>query len=219
VIRTLIADDQALVSAGFRAILEAHPDIHVVGEASDGAEAVELARRLTPDVALMDVRMPGMDGIEATRRMVLAGLPTRVLILTTFDLDEYVYAALQAGAAGFLLKDVPRDQLVVGVRTVAAGESLLAPAVTRRMIERFVRLPPPGAERPAALAALSPRELEVLRLLARGLSNADIASQLVVSPTTAKTHVASILGKLDLHDRVHAVVLAYESGLVQPGQQ
>jgi DNA-binding NarL/FixJ family response regulator len=219
VIRTLIADDQALVSAGFRAILEAYPGIEVVAEASGGAEAVELARRLTPDVALMDVRMPGMDGIEATRRIVLAGLPTRVLILTTFDLDEYVYAALQAGAAGFLLKDVPRDQLVVGVRTVAAGESLLAPAVTRRMIERFVRLPPPGAERPAALAALSPRELEVLRLLARGLSNADIASQLVVSPTTAKTHVASILGKLDLHDRVHAVVLAYESGLVQPGQQ
>jgi DNA-binding NarL/FixJ family response regulator len=219
VIRTLIADDQALVSAGFRAILEAYPDIEVVAEASGGAEAVELARRLTPDVALMDVRMPGMDGIEATRRIVLAGLPTRVLILTTFDLDEYVYAALQAGAAGFLLKDVPRDQLVVGVRTVAAGESLLAPAVTRRMIERFVRLPPPGAERPAALAALSPRELEVLRLLARGLSNADIASQLVVSPTTAKTHVASILGKLDLHDRIHAVVLAYESGLVQPGQQ
>jgi DNA-binding NarL/FixJ family response regulator len=219
VIRTLIADDQALVSAGFRAILEAHPDIEVVAEASNGAEAVELARRLTPDVALMDVRMPGMDGIEATRRIVLAGLPTRVLILTTFDLDEYVYAALQAGAAGFLLKDVPRDQLVVGLRTVAAGESLLAPAVTRRMIERFVRLPPPGAERPAALAALSPRELEVLRLLARGLSNADIASQLVISPTTAKTHVASILGKLNLHDRVHAVVLAYESGLVQPGQQ
>ena len=218
-IRILIADDQALVSAGFRAILEAHTDMEVVAEAGDGAQAVELARRHTPDVALMDVRMPGMDGIEATRRIVRAGLATRVLILTTFDLDEYVYAALQAGAAGFLLKDVPRDQLVVGVRTVAADEALLAPAVTRRLIERFVRLPPPGSERPAALAAVSDRELEVLRLLARGLSNAEIARELIVSPTTVKTHVASILRKLDLRDRVQAVVLAYESGLVQPGQR
>jgi DNA-binding NarL/FixJ family response regulator len=218
-IRILIADDQALVSAGFRAILEANPDMTVVAEAGHGGQALELARRLTPDVALMDVRMPGMDGIEATRRIVQAGLPTRVLILTTFDLDEYVYAALRAGAAGFLLKDVPRDQLVVGVRTVAASEALLAPAVTRRMIERFVRLPPPGSERPDTLAAISDRELEVLRLPARGLSNAEIASELIVSPTTVKTHVASILGKLGLRDRVQAVVLAYESGLVQPGQR
>jgi DNA-binding NarL/FixJ family response regulator len=216
VIRVLIADDQALVSAGFRAILEAEPDFEVVAEAVDGADAVELTRRLTPDVALMDVRMPGTDGIEATRRIVRAGLPTRILVLTTFDLDEYVYAALQAGASGFLLKDVPRDQLVVGVRTVAAGESLLAPAVTRRMIERFVRLPPPGTKRPRALAELSERELEVLHLLARGLSNAEIAAELVVSPATAKTHVASILGKLALRDRVQAVVVAYESGLVEP---
>jgi DNA-binding NarL/FixJ family response regulator len=217
VIRTLIADDQALVSAGFRSILEAQGDIEVVAEAANGAEALELARRLAPDVALMDVRMPGMDGIEATRRIVLAGLPTRVLILTTFDLDEYVYAAMQAGASGFLLKDVPRDQLVVGVRTVAAGDALLAPAVTRRMIERFVRRPSPGPQLTERLSRLSTRELEVLRLIARGLANAEIASELVVSPTTVKTHVASILGKLGLRDRVQAVVLAYESGLVEPG--
>jgi DNA-binding NarL/FixJ family response regulator len=217
VIRILIADDQALVSAGFRAILEAQPDMDVVADAANGTEALSLAGRLTPDIALMDVRMPEMDGIEATRRIVRAGLPTRILILTTFDLDEYVYAALEAGASGFLLKDVPRDQLVVGVRTIAAGESLLAPAVTRRLIERFLHLPPPGAKRPAKLAELSERELEVLRLLARGLSNAEIAGELVISPTTVKSHVANILGKLDLRDRVQAVVLAYETGLIQPG--
>jgi DNA-binding NarL/FixJ family response regulator len=217
VIRVLVADDQALVSAGFRAILEAHEDVEVVAEAADGAAAVDEAHRRRPDVALLDVRMPKVDGIEATRRIVAAGLPTRVLILTTFDLDEYVYGALKAGASGFLLKDVPREQLVAGVRAVAAGDALLAPAVTRRIVERFVRLPAPGAARNARLSELSERELEVLRLVARGLSNAEIAAELVVSPTTVKTHVASILGKLRLRDRVQAVVLAYETGLVEPG--
>jgi DNA-binding NarL/FixJ family response regulator len=217
VIRVLIADDQALVSAGFRAILEAHDDIEVVAEAADGAEAVELARSTKPDVALLDVRMPRLDGIEATRRIVAEGLPTRVLILTTFDLDEYVYGALKGGASGFLLKDVPRDQLVAGVRAVAAGDALLAPAVTRRLVERFARLPEPGSARRERLAALSEREVDVLRLLARGLTNAEIAAELVVSPATVKTHVASILAKLDLRDRVQAVVLAYETGLVEPG--
>jgi DNA-binding NarL/FixJ family response regulator len=217
VIRVLIADDQALVSAGFRAILEAQPDIEVVAEAADGRDAIERARLHRPEVALLDVRMPNVDGIEATRQIVAARLPTRVLILTTFDLDEYVYAALKAGASGFLLKDVPRDQLVAGVRAVAAGDALLAPAVTRRIVERFARLPPPGGGRPQVLEPLSDRELEVLRLVARGLTNAEIAEHLYVSATTVKTHVASILGKLDLRDRVQAVVLAYESGLVEPG--
>jgi DNA-binding NarL/FixJ family response regulator len=219
VIRVLVADDQALVSAGFRAILEAHDDIEVVAEAADGAEAVELTRATKPDVALLDVRMPRLDGIEATRRIVAEGLPTRVLILTTFDLDEYVYGALKGGASGFLLKDVPRDQLVAGVRAVAAGDALLAPAVTRRLVERFARLPEPGAARRDRLAELSEREVDVLRLLARGLTNAEIAAELVVSPATVKTHVASILAKLDLRDRVQAVVLAYETGLVEPGQR
>lgn len=216
-ISVLIADDQALVSAGFRAILEAQDDIEVVAEAADGAEAVELVRVKRPDVALLDVRMPKLDGIQATRRIVADGVPTRVLILTTFDLDEYVYGALNGGASGFLLKDVPRDQLVAGVRAVAGGDALLAPAVTRRMIERFARLPQPGTARRQRLAELSEREVEVLRLVARGLTNAEIAAELVVSPTTVKTHVASILGKLDLRDRVQAVVLAYETGLVEPG--
>jgi DNA-binding NarL/FixJ family response regulator len=216
-IRILLADDQALVRAGFRVILELEQDMEVVGEAADGHEAVRLARELEPDVVLMDVRMPGVDGIEATRRIAGAGIGSRVLILTTFDLDEYVYEAMKAGASGFLLKDVPREQLVAGVRVVAGGEALLAPAVTRRMVEQFVRRPPPGREVPPELEELSARELEVLRLIARGLSNAEIAERLVVSGTTVKSHVARILQKLRLRDRVQAVVLAYESGLVHPG--
>jgi DNA-binding NarL/FixJ family response regulator len=212
-IRVLLADDQKLVRGGFRMILRAEPDIDVVGEAADGAEAVALARQLGPDVVLMDVRMPNVDGIEATRRIIDGSDPApRVLVLTTFDLDEYVYEALRAGASGFLLKDAPEEQLVSGIRIVADGGSLFAPAVTRRLIERFAGTAP--QQPPPALAELTPRELDVLRLLARGLSNAEIASELVVSEHTAKTHVAHILAKLDLRDRVQAVVLAYESGTV-----
>lgn len=213
-IRVLLADDQALVRAGFRMILKAEPEIEVVGEASHGAEAVALAGELTPDVVLMDVRMPVMDGIEATRRLVDADTSPRVLVLTTFDLDEYVYEALRAGASGFLLKDAPEEQLIAGIRIVADGGSLFAPAVTRRLIERFAETKP--APRPE-VDELTARELEVLRLLARGLSNAEIAAALVVSEHTVKTHVARVLRKLDLRDRVQAVVLAYESGLVRPG--
>ncbi len=212
-IRVLLADDQKLVRGGFRMILRAEPDIEVVGEAADGAEAVALARQVEPDVVLMDVRMPNVDGIEATRQIVDRSEDApRVLVLTTFDLDQYVYEALRAGASGFLLKDAPDEQLVSGIRIVASGGSLFAPAVTRRLIERFAGTPPPRP--PPALGDLTPRELEVLRLLARGLSNAEIAAQLVISEHTAKTHVAHILNKLDLRDRVHAVVLAYESGIV-----
>src|SRR5688572_7108561 len=207
-IKVLIADDQALVRTGFRKILESEPDLEVVGEAGDGGEAVEAVLRLRPDVVLMDIRMPRLDGLEATRR--LAG-KTRVLILTTFDLNEYVYEALRAGASGFLLKDAPADQLVTAIRVVAAGEALLAPSVTRRLIEEFARRPPSNA-RPKQLEALSPRELEVLRLVARGLSNAEIAGELYVGDATVKTHVSRILQKLTLRDRVQAVVLAYESG-------
>jgi len=213
-IKVLIADDQALVRTGFRKILESEPDLEVVGEAGDGGEAVEAALLLRPDVVLMDIRMPRLDGLEATRR--LAG-KTRVLVLTTFDLNEYVYEALRAGASGFLLKDAPADQLVTAIRVVAAGEALLAPSITRRLIEEFARRPPSDA-RPAELEALSPRELEVLRLVARGLSNAEIASELYVGDATVKTHVSRILQKLALRDRVQAVVLAYESGLLQPGE-
>jgi DNA-binding NarL/FixJ family response regulator len=216
VIRVLLADDQALVRAGFRLILDLAPGIEVVGEAGDGKEAVALAKQLEPDVVLMDVRMPDVDGIEATRRLRLAGLATRVLVLTTFDVDEYVYEAVRAGASGFLLKDAPREQLVAAVQTVARGEALLAPAITQRLIERFVARPSPADAAPA-LAELSSRELEVLRLLARGLSNAEIAEQLVVGEATVKTHVARVLRKLDLRDRVQAVVFAYECGLVEPG--
>jgi DNA-binding NarL/FixJ family response regulator len=217
-VRVLIVDDQALVRTGFRMILDAEPDIEVVGEAVDGAEAIDMARRLRPDVVLMDIRMPELDGLEATRRLLARGgegLP-RVLILTTFDLDEYVYEALRAGASGFLLKDTPPEQLAAAIQVVASGEALLAPSITRRVIEEFVRRPVPA---PAAdgLDELTAREHEVLTLIARGMSNAEIASQLVVSETTVKTHVARILMKLDLRDRVQAVVLAYESGLVQPG--
>ena len=218
-VRVLVVDDQALVSAGLRAILDDQPDIEVVGEAADGATAFELARQLVPDVVLMDVRMPVLDGIAATRRVVDAGLPTRVLVLTTFDLDEYVYEALRAGASGFVLKDMPRDQLINAVRTVAAGESLLAPAVTRRLINRFLA-PEPERRSPDVdrrIARLSAREMEVLRLVARGLSNSEIADELVLSQTTVKTHVASLLRKLELRDRVQAVVVAYESGVVAAG--
>ena len=216
-IRVLIADDQSLVRAGFRMILEAQPDIQVVAEAGDGADAVASVRRLAPDVVLMDIRMPRMDGLEATR--LLAGGPARVLMLTTFDLDDYVYEALRAGASGFLLKDVPREELVHAVRLVAAGEALLAPSLTRRLIEEFLRLRArPAAPRPEALAALTQRERETLELLARGLSNAEIAQELVVSEHTVKTHVGNVLLKLGLRDRVQAVILAYEVGLVQPGQ-
>ena len=216
-IRVLIADDQTLVRGGFRMILRAEPDIEVVAEAADGAEAVALARELGPDVVLMDVRMPNLDGIEATRRIVdrSEGAP-RVLVLTTFDLDEYVYEALRAGASAFLLKDAPEEQLVSGIRIVATGASLFAPAVTRRLIERFAVSAPSAP--PAAMATLTSRELEVLTLVARGLSNAEIATELVLSEHTAKTHVAHILDKLDLRDRVQAVVLAYESGIVHVGQ-
>ena len=215
-IRVLLADDQELVRSGFRLILELAGGIEIAGEAADGREAVRLGKELQPDVVLMDVRMPELDGIEATRLLRRAGVDARVLVLTTFDLDEYVYAAVRAGASGFLLKDAPREQLVTAVRTVARGEALLAPAITRRLIERFVSRPSPGEAAPA-LAELSARELEVLRLLARGLSNAEIAAELVVGEATVKTHVARVLRKLDLRDRVQAVVLAYESGLVEPG--
>jgi DNA-binding NarL/FixJ family response regulator len=215
--RVLLADDQTLVRGGFRMILRAEPDIDVVGEASDGAEAVLLARELDPDVVLMDLRMPGVDGIEATRQIIDGSeSPPRVLVLTTFDLDEYVYEALRAGASGFLLKDAPEEQLVSGIKIVAAGGSLFAPAVTRRLIERFASAAP--RKHPPALAELTSRELDVLRLLARGQSNAEIAAELVVSEHTAKTHVAHILDKLELRDRVQAVVLAYESGLIRVRQ-
>jgi DNA-binding NarL/FixJ family response regulator len=217
-IRVLLADDQELVRSGFRLILELADGIEVVGEAADGREAVALAKELQPDVVLMDVRMPELDGIEATRRLRQAGVDARVLVLTTFDLDEYVYGAVRAGASGFLLKDAPREQLVTAVRTVARGEALLAPAVTRRLIERFVDRPAPVEAAPA-LAELSARELEVLRLVARGLSNAEIADELVIGEATVKTHVARVLRKLDLRDRVQVVVLAYESGVVEPGSR
>jgi DNA-binding NarL/FixJ family response regulator len=216
-IRVLIADDQSLVRAGFRLVLENHPDIVVVGEASNGHEAIHGAGRLSPDVVLMDIRMPELDGIGATREITGRGT-ARVLVLTTYDLDEYVYDALQAGASGFLLKDSPPEQVADAIRAVASGDALLAPSVTRRLIEEFARIGAARRARPTELDELTPRELEVLRLLARGMSNAEIASELFLSDTTVKTHVTHVLGKLRLRDRVQAVVLAYESGLVQPGQ-
>src|SRR3712207_6228483 len=219
-IRVLIADDQALVRAGFRMILDAEDDLDIIGEAKDGAEAVEMALELRPDVVLMDIRMPEMDGIEATRRVanVDGEDPIRVLMLTTFDLNEYVYEALRAGASGFLLKDVPPEQLAAGIRVVAEGEALLAPSITKRLIEEFATARPAEPPTPPkSFEELTPRELEVFRLIARGLSNAEIAAELVVSETTVKTHVARLLMKLGLRDRVQAVVLAYESGIVQPG--
>jgi len=220
VVRVLIADDQALVRAGFKMILDAEDDLDVVGEASDGAEAVELARRLKPDVVLMDIRMPALDGIEATRQVVALGTPepVRVLMLTTFDLNEYVYEALRAGASGFLLKDVPPEQLAAGIRIVAQGEALLAPSITKRLIQEFAAAAPVTAAPPKGLDELTARELEVFRLIARGLSNAEIAAELIVSETTVKTHVARVLMKLGLRDRVQAVVLAYEAGIAVPGR-
>jgi DNA-binding NarL/FixJ family response regulator len=216
--RVLIADDQALLRAGFRLIIGSERDLEVVGEAADGLQAVDLGRRLRPDVVLMDVRMPNLDGIEATRRLLEgASAPTRVLMLTTFDLDEYVFEALRAGASGFLLKDAPADQLIAAIRVVAGGEALLAPSVTRRLIEEFARRPVRTPSQTPDLGELTPRELEVLKLVARGRSNAEIAAALFLGRTTVKTHVGRMLMKLDLRDRVQAVVLAYESGLVQPG--
>jgi DNA-binding NarL/FixJ family response regulator len=217
-VSVLIADDQALVRAGFRAILETQPDVKVVGEAVDGLDAVALVRRRRPDVVLMDIKMPGLDGLEATRQVLAdAGNATAVLILTTFDLDEYVYAALRAGASGFLLKDAPPEQLIAAVHTLAGGDALIAPAITKRLIEQFARASPPSGASAAALEELTPRELEVLVLIARGRSNREIASELVLSEATVKTHVKRVLAKLGVRDRVHAVVLAYESGLVTPG--
>ena len=218
-VRVLLADDQALVRAGFRMILDAEEDIEVVGEAKDGAEAVRAARELRPDVVLMDIRMPNLDGLEATRQVMAerAG-EVRVLILTTFDLNEYVYEALRSGASGFLLKDAPAESLIAGIRVVADGEALLAPSITRRQIEEFARGGGPAAP-PPGLDELTPRELDVFKQVARGLSNAEIASELIVSETTVKTHVARMLMKLGLRDRVQAVVLAYEAGIVTPGAE
>jgi DNA-binding NarL/FixJ family response regulator len=216
-IRVLVADDQALVRGGFRLILEAQPDIEVVGEAADGREAVTRAQHQRPDVVLMDIRMPGMDGLEATRLLMTSQSPPRVLMLTTFDLDEYVYDALRAGASGFLLKDVRPEQLADAVRAVAAGDTLLAPAITRRLVEHYLRRPPPGSRTLPGLSALTDRELEVLRLVARGRSNQQIASTLFLGESTVKTHLTHVFAKLGLRDRAQAVVLAYESGLIHPG--
>jgi DNA-binding NarL/FixJ family response regulator len=215
-IRVLLADDEGLVRAGFRMILKAEPDIEVVGEAGDGREAVAKADRLAPDVVLMDIRMPGLDGIEATRRITAGEPAPRVLVLTTFDRDEYVFEALRAGASAFLLKDAPEHHLLAAIRVVADGGSLFAPSITRRLIEQFGARANTKAAVPA-LEELTSRELDVLRLIARGLSNAEIAAELVVTEHTTKTHVASILQKLHLRNRVQAVVLAYECGLVRPG--
>jgi DNA-binding NarL/FixJ family response regulator len=215
VIKVLLADDQALVRSGFRLILESKDDLEVVGEAANGREAIELTTTTSPDVLLMDIRMPELDGVEATRRILSGGSSARVLILTTFDLDEYVVRAIRAGASGFLLKDAPPAQLVDAIRVVAAGDALLAPAVTRRLLERFAR----GVEDdrpPPSLGELTERELQILRLLAQGLSNAEIAERLVVGETTVKSHVSSILRKLRLRDRVQAVIAAYDTGLVRP---
>jgi DNA-binding NarL/FixJ family response regulator len=217
VISIVIADDQELVREGLRMMLDAEADLTVVGEACDGNEALAAARTHDPDVLLMDVRMPELDGIEATRRLVAAGGRAHVLVLTTFDLDEYVYRAMKAGASGFLLKDATREQLAAAVRIIASGESLLAPVITRRLIEDFCKRPPPTVGLPEAVSHLSERELEVLRLLARGLSNAEIAAKLYLSDTTVKSHVARILAKLNLRDRVQTVVFAYESGVIRPG--
>jgi DNA-binding NarL/FixJ family response regulator len=219
-IRVVIADDQQLVRTGFRLILDAEDDLDVVAEAGDGLEAVKVVRRERPDVVLMDIRMPELNGIEATRRIVDAGMRTRVLMLTTFDLNEYVYEALRAGASGFLLKDTPAEQLAEGVRVVARGDALLAPSVTRRLLDEFARPPTesaPARPAPPGLDELTARELEVFRLIARGKSNAEIAADLFVSETTVKTHVARVLMKLGVRDRVQAVVLAYESRVVDPG--
>lgn len=219
-VHVLLADDQELVRTGLEMIVDSTDDLEVVGHASHGEEAVELASRLEPDVVLMDIRMPGVDGIEATRRIVKAsaGGGPRVLMLTTFDLDDYVFGAFAAGASGFLLKDAPREQILEGIRAVAAGEALASPSVTRRLIERFADAPGPPPQPPAELAELTPREREVFEHMAHGLSNAELAERLYLSEKTVKTHVGRILMKLGLRDRVHAVILAYESGVVAPGR-
>jgi DNA-binding NarL/FixJ family response regulator len=218
VIRVLLADDQALVRSGFQMILSAQPKIEVVGEAESGRQAIDLANRLAPDVILMDVRMPNIDGLEATRRLVELGTTARIVILTTFDLDEYVYAAIRAGASGFLLKDVRPQQLVEAIEVVAAGDALLAPSVTQRLLVRFAETLARPEERASELSLLTERELEVLTLVAAGLSNAELAERLFLSETTVKTHVSSVLRKLELRDRVQAVVLAYEARLVRPSR-
>jgi DNA-binding NarL/FixJ family response regulator len=217
VIRIVLADDQELVREGIRMMLDAEPDLTVIGEASDGNEALRLVRELDPDVVLMDVRMPNLDGIEATARIPQTGSHTRVLVLTTFDLDEYVYRALKAGAAGFLLKDAKREELAAAVRSIASGGTLLAPEITRRLIADYCRRPQPGAV-PEAASTLSERELDVIRRLARGRSNAEIATEMILSEATIKSHIARILDKLRLRDRTQIVVFAYETGLIQPGR-
>lgn len=220
-IRVLLVDDQALVRGGLRMIVDAQPDMGVVGEAADGREAIEAFHKLHPDVVVMDIRMPNLDGVEATRRLAGPDSPyrARVLVLTTFDLDEYVYDALRAGASGFMLKDAPPDELIGAIRIVAAGDALLAPSVTRRLISSFVAKAPARPQTRAALDTLTEREREVLKLIAHGLSNAQIAETLVVGETTVKTHVARVLDKLDLQNRVQAAILAYESGLVELGSR
>lgn len=218
-IRLVVADDQELVRDGFCSILAREPDLEVVGQATDGVDAVAVTARARPDVVLLDVRMPVMDGLQAGRRILAAPSPPRVLMLTTFDADEYVYAALRFGASGFLLKDVRSGELVEAVRTVAAGQSLLSPAITRRLIEMFVRAGPPTPPPESPVAALTPREREVLLLIGEGLSNAEIAARLYLSEATVKTHINRLLSKLSLRDRVQAVVLAYETGLITPGRQ
>jgi DNA-binding NarL/FixJ family response regulator len=217
VIRVVLADDQTVVRGGLRMILDSQPDIEVVGEAGSGEAAVALVPETGPDVVLMDIRMPGLDGIEATRRLLAQGGSTRVLILTTYDLDEYLYEAMRAGASGFLLKTAEPQELIAGVRTVASGDALVAPEITRRLLEEFTRRPPPGATVPDVLAELTDRELDVLRLVARGQSNGEIAKELFLSPGTVKTHVGHLLAKLGARDRTQAVILAYECGLVRPG--
>ena len=214
-IRILVADDQPLVRSGFRMVLEERPDLELVGEAEDGLRALELARTLDPDVILMDVRMPNLDGVEATKRLVESGSRARILVLTTFDLDEYVYAAVRAGASGFLLKDVQPTELVDAIRVVAAGNSLFGPSATQRLVERFAEESP--AAPAVSLEGLTEREREILRLMAAGLSNAELAKRLYLSETTVKTHVSSVLRKLQVRDRVQAVIVAYEAGLVRPG--
>jgi DNA-binding NarL/FixJ family response regulator len=216
-VRILVADDQPLVRSGFRMVLDERPDLELVGEAADGEEAIRLASELDPDVILMDVRMPNLDGVEATRRLIAGGSRARVLVLTTFDLDEYVYAAVQAGASGFLLKDVQPAELVDAIRVVAAGNSLFGPAATRRLVEQFARAPAAPTASSNKLDELTDREREILRLLADGNSNAEVAERLYLSEATVKTHVSAILRKLGVRDRVQAVIAAYEAGLVRPG--
>jgi DNA-binding NarL/FixJ family response regulator len=215
----VVADDQALVRGGLRVLVDSAPDLTVLGEAADGREAVALAERLKPDVVLMDIRMPGMDGLEATRRITASPVTSavRIVVITTFDVDEYVYAALRAGASGFLLKDAPPNELLGAIRVVAAGDALLDPSVTRRLIERFVSRPEPSLRSQDSLATLTSREREVLALVARGRSNAELAGELSMSPATAKTHVSRLLTKLDARDRAQLVVIAYETGLAVPG--